>query len=159
MLLQRRNILRGMALAVVTVAVPRLSWADEFAVRGVIDSAFGGRAITPGRIFLDLPPLAESGNSVPMTVRVDSPMTEADYVRRILVMSERNPRPRVIEVFFAPGAGKAEFSTRIRLNGTQNVLAYAEMADGSVWMAETEVTVTVGACEPTMITFPSMGGG
>lgn len=145
------------AVALTTVA-PATSLADIFAVRGVIDAAFGGRSITPGRVFITLPRLAESGNSVPLSVRVDSPMTEDDYVARILVMAERNPRPRVIEIGLTPGAGRAEFSTRIRLNGTQRVLAYAEMNDGTVWSAETEVTVTVGACEPVMITFPGQNG-
>jgi sulfur-oxidizing protein SoxY len=155
MSLDRRQFLTGVAAVTLTTAVPAASLADVFAVRGVIDATFAGKKITPGKVFITLPSLAESGNSVPLTIRVESPMTDADHVTRILVMAERNPRPRVIEVDLTPDAGRAEFNTRIRLNGTQRVLAYAEMNDGTVWSAETEVTVTVGACEPVMITFPN----
>lgn len=158
MTIERRQFIRGMAAVAITVGVPRLSYADVFAVRGVIDATFGGKPIARGRVAITIPPLAESGNSVPLGVAVDSPMTEDDHVVRIMVMAERNPRPRVIETLLTPDCGRAEFRTNIRLNGTQRLLAYAEMSDGSVWMSEAEVTVTVGACEPVMITFPGMGG-
>lgn len=143
----------GAAALLAGVAAPRLALADKATAGAVIRGEFGDRPRQRGRIAIDLPKLAETGNSVPLKIAVDSPMTDADHVRRVMVVAEENPRPRVIDAYFTPASGRAAFSTRIRLNGDQRVLVFAEMSDGSLWTEETEVRVTVGACEPPMITF------
>ncbi len=100
----------------------------------------------PGRIHLVLPQLAENGNSVPLELTVDSPMTEADHVRSLHVFAERNPRPLIASFQLGPHAGRAKITTRIRLAGSQRVVAIAVLSDGSAWSDETEVIVTSAAC-------------
>jgi sulfur-oxidizing protein SoxY len=101
---------------------------------------------TMGKVKLTLPPLAESGNSVPLKIQVESPMTAGEYVKSIHVFSEKNPRPVIARFHLSPQSGKAEINTRIRLAGTQHVLAVAIMSDGSAWLGSTEVVVTAAAC-------------
>ncbi|MBI5790651.1 MAG: sulfur oxidation protein SoxY [Rhodocyclales bacterium] len=100
----------------------------------------------PGRVRLGLPQLAENGNSVPLELNVDSPMTEADHVRSLHVFAERNPRPLIASFHLGPHAGRAKVTTRIRLAGSQRVVAIAVLSDGSAWSDETEVIVTSAAC-------------
>jgi sulfur-oxidizing protein SoxY len=99
-----------------------------------------------GRVKLTLPTIAESGNSVPLKVQVESPMTANDYVKSIHLFSEKNPRPVIARFHLNPHSGKAEINTRIRLAGSQQVVAVAVMQDGSSWMGTAEVVVTAGAC-------------
>ena len=99
-----------------------------------------------GKVKLELPPLIENGNSVSMTVAVESPMTSEDYVKAIHVFNEKNPQPNVISVHLSPRAGRAHIATRIRLADSQKVIAVAEMNDGSFWSDELEVIVTLAAC-------------
>ena len=106
----------------------------------------GGAAVRAGRVILDTPVLADNGHSVPVRVAVDSPMTEADHVRRIVILAERNPRPIVATYTLGPHAGRAEVATRIRLADIQEVLAIAQMSDGSYWMGGAKVVVTELAC-------------
>ncbi|MGO9574496.1 MAG: thiosulfate oxidation carrier protein SoxY [Terriglobales bacterium] len=106
----------------------------------------GGRTPVEGRVNLDLPKLAEDGGAVPMTITVDSPMTEGSHVTDVLVVAEANPRPIVVTFHFSPASGVAEVSTRIRMAKTENIIAVAKMNDGSVYVAKKEVTVTVGGC-------------
>lgn len=105
-----------------------------------------GRSLQTGRVHLDIPKLADNGNSVPLTITVDSPMTDTDRVVAIHVYSERNPRPRIALIELGPDAGRAELATRIRLAGTQRIVAVAQMADGSLWAEAAEVIVTQSAC-------------
>ena len=93
-----------------------------------------------------MPPLIENGNTVPLTVTVESPMTAADHVKAIHVFNEKNPQPNVVSVHLGPRAGKASISTRIRLANSQKVIAVAELSDGSFWSDEAEVVVTLAAC-------------
>lgn len=116
--------------------------ALEEAIRKVVGTA----AVRQGRVKLDLPPLIENGNSVPLTVTVDSPMTEADHVRAIHVFTEKNPQPNVISAWLGPRAGRARFSTRARIADTGVVTALAQMSDGSFWSDRVEVVVTLSAC-------------
>ena len=111
-----------------------------------IRNALGEATIRKGRVTLDLPPLVENGNTVPMTVSVDSPMTKADHVKAIHVFNEKNPQANVITAQLGPRAGKAVMSTRIRLAGTQKLMAIAEMSDGTYWADTQEVVVTLAAC-------------
>ena len=106
----------------------------------------GGASLRPGRVNLDLPPLVENGNAVPMTVSVDSTMAGADRVRSIHVYAEKNPEPLVAVFRFGPRAAKAMVTTRIRLADSQTVTAVAEMADGSFWSAAAAAVVTLSAC-------------
>jgi sulfur-oxidizing protein SoxY len=109
--------------------------------------AFAGEArLRPGRVKLDLPPLVENGNAVPLTVSVDSPMTATDHVKTIAVFNEKNPQPNVAVFHLGPRSGKASVSTRVRLADTQKVIAIAELSDGSMWSDTVEVVVTLAAC-------------
>ena len=109
---------------------------------------FGDRPITPGRIKLEIPRLAENGNIVPVAIAVDSPMTEQDHVKSIHLFAERNPLPRILEVELGPHNGRARIATRIRLAVSQQVLAVATMSDGTLWSTAADVEVTVGGCDP-----------
>jgi sulfur-oxidizing protein SoxY len=114
---------------------------DE-AIRGVVGEA----VLHQGKVTLDVPPLVENGNVVPLTVTVDSPMSAGDHVKAIHVFNEKNPQPNVISIGLGPRAGKAVVSTRIKLADAQCVVGIAEMSDGSFWSGEAQVIVTIAAC-------------
>ena len=152
MTITRRDVLAG-GLAAASAALPVPAQANvpgqmEAAIRNVLGEA----TIRKGKVTLDLPPLVENGNTVPMTVSVDSPMTKENYVKAIHVFNEKNPQANVISVALGPRAGKAHVATRIRLADTQKVIAIAEMSDGSFWSDTQEVIVTLAACleDPTI---------
>ena len=111
-----------------------------------IRELIGEAALEPGKVKLELPPIVENGNTVPLTVSVDSPMTAADHVTSIHIFNQKNPQPYVAAFHLGPRAGKAAFSTRIRLADSQNVVAIAELSDGSLWSDTAEVIVTIAAC-------------
>ena len=115
-------------------------------MEAAIRSVTGQAKIQKGKVTLDLPPLVENGNTVSMSVTVDSPMTRENHVRAIHVFNEKNPQPNVITVRLGPRAGKAHVATRIRLADTQKVIAIAEMSDGSFWSDTVDVIITLGAC-------------
>jgi sulfur-oxidizing protein SoxY len=106
----------------------------------------GGKTPSQGKVKLDLPEIAENGNTVPMTVSVESPMTEQSYVSDVLIVADGNPRGGVATFHFSPANGVAEANTRIRLAETQNIIAIAKMNDGSFAMASKAVKVTIGGC-------------
>jgi len=106
----------------------------------------GGKTPVAGKIKLDVPEIAENGNTVPMTVSVDSPMTDKDYVQEVLILADGNPRAGVATFHFSPASGIAEANTRIRLANTQNIVAIAKMNDGSFYTASKQVKVTIGGC-------------
>ena len=153
MIITRREALIAGGLAAVGVAAVATPAAAntpgqmERAIRGVIGEA----EVRRGRVSLDLPPLVENGNTVPMTVIVDSPMTRADHVKAIHVFNEKNPQANVVTMQLGPRAGKAHVSTRIRLAGTQTLTAIAEMSDGTYWSDSQEVIVTLAACLEDLI--------
>ena len=141
----RRDVLKAGTVAAFGAVLPTQANAlgqMETAIRRVIGEA----EIRKGKVTLDLPPLVENGNSVPMTVTVASPMTAENRVRAIHVFNEKNPQANVISVQFGPRAGKAEVATRIRLADTQKLTAIAEMSDGTYWSDTQEVVVTLAAC-------------
>jgi sulfur-oxidizing protein SoxY len=146
----RRDLLRlAGALALVDaagLATVRSTAATPAAMQAAIAMVTGGARLNPGKIKLDIPPLVENGNTVPCSITVDSPMTEADYVKAIHVFTEKNPQPNVISVQLGPRAGRANVSTRIRLADTQTVVAIAELSDGSLWSDRVNVLITLGAC-------------
>ncbi len=106
----------------------------------------GGAAVRSGRVTFDTPELADNGHAVPVRIAVDSPMTAADHVRSITVIAERNPRPIVATFTLGSHSGRAQVVTRIRLADNQEVLALAQMSDGSFWMGGARVIVTELAC-------------
>ena len=106
----------------------------------------GGKTPVQGKIKLDLPEIAENGNTVPMTVTVESPMTEQSHVTDVLIVADENPRSGVVTFRFSPASGIAEANTRIRLAATQDVIAVAKMNDGSFFIASKQVKVTIGGC-------------
>jgi sulfur-oxidizing protein SoxY len=129
--------------AVITVAPAHATPAAmEEAIRRVVGSA----RVLKGRVKLELPPLSENGNTVPLTVSVESPMTPADHVRAIHVFTELNPQPDVVSFRLGPRSGMARVATRIRLANTQTVTAIGELSDGSFWSATASVVVTLAAC-------------
>jgi sulfur-oxidizing protein SoxY len=114
--------------------------------KSAIRSVVGEGPLRQGKIKLELPPLVENGNAVPLTVSVESPMTEADHVKAIHIFTEKNPQPFVASFHLGPRAGKASISTRMRLADTQQVIAVAELSDGTFWTDSVEVVVTLAAC-------------
>jgi sulfur-oxidizing protein SoxY len=141
----RREAMAGGLAALGASALPAPAAAlgqMDIAIR----NAFGEATIRKGRVMLELPPLVENGNTVPMTVAVDSPMTKDNYVKAIHVFNDKNPQPNVVSVQLGPRAGKATIATRIRLAGTQKLMAIAEMSDGTYWADTQEVIVTLAAC-------------
>jgi sulfur-oxidizing protein SoxY len=148
----RRDALKAGSAVAIGAALPAPAQANtpgqmETAIRRVIGEA----DIRKGKVTLDLPPLVENGNTVPMTVSVDSPMTKDDYVKAIHVFNEKNPQANVVSMQLGPRAGKARVSTRIRLAGTQRLTAIAEMSDGTYWSDTQEVIVTLAACLEDLI--------
>jgi len=112
----------------------------------VVEKLTGGAPVKEGRVSLGIPRLADNGHSVPLHVSVKSPMTEADHVISITLLSDRNPRPVMATFRLGPKAGRPEVFTRVRLNGSQNVRAVAQLSDGSYWSASAPVEVTESAC-------------
>ena len=115
-------------------------------MEAAIRSVAGQAKIQKGKVTLDLPPLVENGNTVSMSVTVDSPMTRENHVRAIHVFNEKNPQPNVGNFYLGPRAGRAQVSTRIRLADSQKILAIARLSDGSFWSASADVVVTLAAC-------------
>ena len=149
--ISRRSVLAGMGGSLMLLAVPVR--ADDAMVAEAVKLAYGDAPRSDGRITMLVPPLAESGNTVPIQIKVDSPMTGDDRVRRVSIFATRNPRALVATMTFGPGAPLAEFDTNMRLSGTQDVIAIAEMSDGSLWQAQSRVLVTVGACDTLQIRY------
>ena len=117
------------------------------AIRNVVGEA----VVRTGKVKLDVPPLVENGNTVPMTVSVQNPMTATDYVKSIHVFNEKNPQPNVGNFYLGPHAGRAQVSTRIRLADSQKVVAIARLSDDSFWSASVDIVVTLAACTEEVI--------
>lgn len=142
----RREILAaGGVIPIALVSIPAL--AQDQAQKIIADFT-GGKTPATGRIEFEIPFTADNANSVPVTLRVDSPMTAENYCAEVMILAEKNPRPRVCSFAFSPGLSVPQLSTRIRLAESQNVTAFAKMNDGSVFMVRKAVTVTTGACSP-----------
>ena len=140
-------VLTGAAAAVAGAGLlPKFALADKAAAEEAIKKAVGAAAVKTGRITLELPQIAENGNTVPIGIEVDSPMTGSDYVKSVHIFADGNPNPDVASLHFTPANGVAKASTHIRLQKTQNVVAVAQMSDGSVYREAVEVKVTIGGC-------------
>lgn len=147
---RRQILISSLALAggtaMSSIAAVEPARATPAMMRDAIRKVVGEAPLRKGKVKLDLPPLIENGNAVPMTVSVESPMTDADHVKAIHVFNEKNPQPNVLSVSLGPRAGKAAISSRIRLADSQTVTAIAEISDGSFWSDEADVVVTLAAC-------------
>jgi sulfur-oxidizing protein SoxY len=147
----RRSFLTGTAglaggIALASVVATRSSRATPATMEAAIKKVVGEAPLRKGKVVIDVPPLVENGNTVPLTVTVDSPMTAADHVKAIHVFNEKNPQPNVIGAHLGPRAGKAVLSTRIKLADAQKIIAVAQLSDGSFWSDEADVIVTIAAC-------------
>ena len=141
--MKRRHFLVGAAGALVLPGAA-LAQADPLdpLVRAVTQDA----PVRKGKVTLVLPQLADNGNSVPIRITVDSPMTAADHVQSIHLYSERNPVPNMANFYLGPRTGKAEINSRVRLAGSQRVTAVAKLSDGSFWYDAAPIVVTLSAC-------------
>jgi sulfur-oxidizing protein SoxY len=138
----RREVAAGALLAL--TLRPALATPEDQAA--AIRAFTGGAVPREGRVELDIPPLVENGNVVPLKVTVQSPMTAADHVTAIALFNEKNPQPQVVTARFGPRAGRAELATHMRLATSQFITAVAAMSDGSFWSTRAEVIVTLAAC-------------
>lgn len=133
----------GLAFAVTGA---RVAFATPEETQKAVMAFTGGAEPQKGRITLDAPEIAENGNTVPISISVESPMTADDYVESVTILAEGNPNPDVATFHFTAMSGQASASTRMRLAKTQNVVAVAKMSDGSVFVDTKEVKVTIGGC-------------
>jgi sulfur-oxidizing protein SoxY len=151
----RRRFLGLAGSATVLGAVPvvtlRPAEATPAMLAAAIRNVVGEAVVQAGKVKLDVPPLVENGNTVPMTVSVSNPMTPDDHVKSIHVFNEKNPQPNIGNFFLGPRAGRAQISTRIRLADSQKIVAIAQLSDGSFWSASADVVVTLAACTEEVI--------
>jgi sulfur-oxidizing protein SoxY len=132
--------------AAFVAAGSRVSFAATDQTEEAIKAFTGGSDPKEGTVSLDTPEIAENGNTVPVGVSVDSPMTADSFVESVLILADGNPNPAVATFHFTAMSGVAEAKTRIRLAKTQNVIAVAKMNDGSTFIDRKEVKVTIGGC-------------
>ena len=125
---------------------PNIAALRQAALEEAIRKVVGDAKVQPGKVKLDLPPLIDNGNTVPLSVTVESPMTEADHVKAIHVFTEKNPQPFVMSAPLGPRAGRARLATRARIADTGKVIAIAQLSDGSYWSDTVSVVVTLSAC-------------
>ena len=143
----------GTAAAIGTVPVVSLRpvAATPETMTAAIRNVLGSAAVRIGKVKLDVPPLVENGNTVPMTITVSSPNTAEDHVKSIHVFNEKNPQPNIGNFYLGPRAGRGQVSTRIRLADSQKITAIARMSDDSLWSATADVVVTLAACTEEVI--------
>jgi sulfur-oxidizing protein SoxY len=148
--ISRRHLLRLTGAATVCGALPivtiRPAQATPPMLASAIRNLIGEANLQTGKVRLEIPPLVENGNTVPMLVAIDSPMTAQDHVTSIHVFNEKNPQPNIGNFYLSPRAGRAQVSTRIRLADSQKVVAIAKLSDGSFWSVSADVIVTLAAC-------------
>jgi sulfur-oxidizing protein SoxY len=141
---RRQLVAAGLGVGLGITWRPARALSDELA--GALRKFTGDAPTKEGRVNLDIAPLVENGNTVPITLTVQSPMTAADHVQAIAVFNEKNPQREVVACKLTPATGKAVVSTRIRLATTQQLVAVAKMSDGSCWTHTVDVIVTLAAC-------------
>ena len=145
--LSRRSMLGGAVSILMLPLSAGMAAATPESMAAAMDEALGKSAsIKEGRVKIELPQLAENGNSVPLKIAVESPMSAADHVKTIYVFSERNPVSNVVRFHLGPRSGVARVQTSIRLAARQRITAVAMMSDGSLWSGGADVIVTQAAC-------------
>lgn len=145
---RRRGLNRRQAVAAIGTAcalAPGAALATPETARKLLADLVRA-APKAGKVKIEAPEIAENGNSVPISVSVDSPMNPTDYVRAIHIIADRNPQPGVASFLLTPANGRAEVHLRMRMAESQNVIVVAELSDGSAWTATREVKVTIGGC-------------
>jgi sulfur-oxidizing protein SoxY len=142
----RRAALIGAGAAGGLALLPRAAAATTELRDEVLRDLTKGAAIRDGRVTLTIPGVAENGLSVYTIVEIESPMTEDDHVRAVHILAANNPIARLFTASFTPAGGIARIATNIRLGGSQEVTALAEMSDGSFWQDRQQVIVTIAAC-------------
>ena len=142
MSLSRRQWLGVMLLP----ALPAAATPESLAAAIQAHLGVGAGPVRDGRISIEIAELVENGNTVPISLSVQSPMTAADHVRSLALFTERNPQPEVAVFHLSPRAGRARVDTRIRLATSQRLVALATMTDGSIWRHQVDVIVTLAAC-------------
>ncbi len=147
---RRRFLALGGSAAVFGVTL-RPAEATPAAMATAIRDIVGAAVVRTGKVKLEMPPLVENGNTVPMTVSVTSPMTVEEHVKSIHVFVEKNPQPNAGNFVLGARAGRAQVSTRIRLADSQKIVAIAKLSDGSFWSANADVVVTLAACTEEVI--------
>lgn len=125
---------------------PNIQALRAAALEAAVRKITGGKPVRAGKVKLQVPPLVDNGNTVPLSVSVDSPMTSADHVKAIHVLTEKNPQPYVVSAYLGPRAGRASIATRARIADTGKVIAIAQLSDGSFWSDTVSVVVTLSAC-------------
>ena len=125
---------------------PNIQALRAAALEAAVRKITGGKPLRAGKVKLQVPPLVDNGNTVPLSVSVDSPMTSADHVSAIHVLTEKNPQPYVVSAYLGPRAGRASITTRARIADTGKVIAIAQLSDGSFWSDTVPVVVTLSAC-------------
>jgi sulfur-oxidizing protein SoxY len=141
----RRDVLvAGVGFASVLLVRPASATPED--MDAAIRTLVGEAQVRIGKVKLDVPPLVENGNTVPLTVTVESPMSETDHVKTIAIYNEKNPQPNVAVFHLGPRCGRANVQTRMRLSTTQKITAIAEMSDGTFWSDSADVIVTLAAC-------------
>jgi len=148
--LSRRDVLVGIGAAGAATALmlshrPALAAEDE-GWEAALKKIVGDQTPMEGKLTLEMPEIAENGNTVPFSISVDSPMSENDYVKAVHVISTGNPQPMVATFHFTPESGKAAVSSRMRLAKTQDIVSVAELSDGKFAIARKNVKVTIGGC-------------
>ncbi|MGY3696763.1 sulfur-oxidizing protein SoxY [Bradyrhizobium sp. USDA 3240] len=141
----RRTVL-GLAGGAAVMVIVRPADATPAMLKAAIRNVVGEANVRTGKVKLDIPPLVENGNTVPMTVSVTSAMTADEYVKSIHVFNEKNPQPNIGNFYLGPRAGRAQISTRIRLADSQKVTAIARLSDDTFWSTTADVVVTLAAC-------------
>jgi len=141
---RRQFLVTGTGLAASVMVRPADATTEELSA--ALRTYAAGAPVQAGRVKLDIAPLIDNGNSVPITIQVDSPMSQVEHVTSIVVFNEKNPQRDVVKFTLGPRAGLATVSTRIRLATTQKLVAVARMSDGSYWSDTVEVIVSIAAC-------------
>jgi sulfur-oxidizing protein SoxY len=138
-------------LGTIPIVTARPAEATPAMLASAIRNVTGGAAVKTGKVKLDVPPLVENGNTVPMTISVASPMAPEDFVKSIHVFNEKNPQPNIGNFYLGPRAGRAQVSARIRLADSQKIVAIARLSDDTFWSASVDVVVTLAACTEEVI--------
>lgn len=141
----RRDLLRA-AGALPLLALVRPAVATPDAMRAAIAQWTGGQVPSNGKVTFEIAKLIDNGNAVPVTIRVDSPMTATDHVTGIALFNERNPETDIVRFTLTARSGRAEVATRIRLATSQKLVAVARLSDGSYWQQSVDVIVALAAC-------------
>jgi len=146
--LNRREFALGAAAGVAVAGLPFVVMAQDAAQtwEQAVKKVVGDAKPIEGKVTIDMPEIAENGNTVPFTIAVDSPMSDADHVKVIHILATANPQPGVAVFRFSPLSGKATVAGRMRLARTQDVIGIAELSDGRFLMSKRNVKVTIGGC-------------